>query len=685
MVALPARAACDGDDAPVSEVRANAGRGVDPLDLARLRDIGPTADLFLNDSPIGVSPDGNHIAFQVRRADPASNSFCHELLVVDLRSPAKPVTIDRGGELIRAYFQRGALANYPSGEPQLIRPSWSPDGRSVAFLKRLAATNQLWIASADGSGSRRLTNASADVEAFEWSADGTAIVFHTRPDRAAALAELETEGRSGFVYDERWSPIARNRPSHREPAEMRVEKVTLGGQVLVPTASERDAFARAGTAPDGAIWAAVTPNAVAWVAPKDSNRAFADGTLHVRNSTGATIRCDAQSCQGQIAGLWWHPDGKQLWFQRRTGWGSSQTALYRWTPGEGEPQHILTTRDLLLGCRSAGHQLVCALEQSSRPRRIVSIDPANGAIGEIFDPNPAFRQLHLGSVERLEWRNNRGIEIYGDLVMPPARKPGERVPLILVQYRTRGFLRGGTGNEYPLFALAAQGFAVLSIERPGYVSELTPTSDFAERARLNYGDWADRKSVMSAFASGIDRLDRRGLIDPKRVGITGFSDGSVSAQYALLNSSLFAAAALSSCCEEPKTHMPLLGPRGAARLRSYTYPRYTDSAADFWGPFSIAANATRFRTPLLVQASDDEYLGSLETFTSLRETGAPMELIVFPDEHHSKWQPAHRLAMYRRNIAWFSFWLKGDAGPFARPGETARWESLLKDSLVRSP
>jgi len=57
--------------------------------------------------------------------------------------------------------------------------------------------------------------------------------------------------------------------------------------------------------------------------------------------------------------------------------------------------------------------------------------------------------------------------------------------------------------------------------------------------------------------------------------------------------------------------------------------------------------------PLLMQAPDDEYQAGLESFTALREAGKPVDLFVFPDEHHVKWQPAHRLAVYRRNLAWF--------------------------------
>ncbi|WP_079246945.1 MULTISPECIES: Atxe2 family lasso peptide isopeptidase [Sphingomonas] len=674
IAATPAVAKCE-DIVPPEQV-AMSRRDIVPLDLVRLRDIGTTADMMGNGSAIGISPDGTKLAVQLRRAEPTTNSYCHALIVIDLAKPSTPRVIDRGGDYIRYRFQRGPIAYYTAGDPLLIEPTWSPDGRHVAFLKRVSDHVQVWIAASDGSGSRQLTNAPVDVEAFDWVEGGQAVTFQARPKRIEALRELDSEGLTGFVYDKRWSPIARNKPSHREPTDTLIETISLDGRLRPATPVEQRSITEKQERPDGAYWLSTSASGAAWSSPRDRSRSYVDGALNIRFKSGEMIGCTADSCEGRFNGLSLSEDGKNLLFLRRTGWANSQDALYIWHPGKGLPRHLLTTRDRFLGCRWARQRIICTLEQSSRPRRIVSLDSATGSISEIFDPNPEFRHLRLGPVERLEWRNNRNVPVYADLVLPLSRKPGERVPLIIVQYRTREFLRGGTGDEYPIFALAAQGFAVLSFERPTQLSLMQPTKNHVERAKLDYGDWADRKSVMSAFASGIELLDRRGLIDPKRVGITGLSDGAVSAKYAMLNSRLFAAAALSGCCTEPKTHAPLLGQNGWDNLRTYLYPRYIDDAPAFWNTFSIARNAERFRTPLLVQASDDEYLAALETFTSLREAGGIMDLIVFPDEHHMKWQPAHRLAMYNRYIAWFSFWLKGDAGLYARPEDLERWREL---------
>jgi dipeptidyl aminopeptidase/acylaminoacyl peptidase len=119
------------------------------------------------------------------------------------------------------------------------------------------------------------------------------------------------------------------------------------------------------------------------------------------------------------------------------------------------------------------------------------------------------------------------------------------------------------------------------------------------------------------------------------------------------------------------------------------YPRLTDDGAEYWKPYSLKQNADRINTPLLMQSADTEYLASLETFMALREAGKPVELIVYPDEYHEKWQPDHRYAVYTRNIDWFSFWLMGREDPDpAKTKQYVRWREMRgrwKNSLGVSP
>jgi predicted acyl esterase len=165
------------------------------------------------------------------------------------------------------------------------------------------------------------------------------------------------------------------------------------------------------------------------------------------------------------------------------------------------------------------------------------------------------------------------------------------------------------------------------------------------------------------------------------------SDGATSATYALLHSKMFAAISITGCCFDESFPMRV-GPIAARYFATVGYPTLTDRspyADHFWDELSLARNARRITTPILVQASDDELMSILQTYTALREVDGPIDVFVMPGEHHVKWQPAHRLALYQRSLDWFGYWLKGEipADP-ARRADVTRWEALKHPSAAPS-
>ena len=347
-------------------------------------------------------------------------------------------------------------------------------------------------------------------------------------------------------------------------------------------------------------------------------------------------------------------------------------------PGERSPHRILATEDTLIGCTPAPGALLCLREHATRTRHLVRIDLPTGAIREIYDPNPQSRHWRFGSVQRLYWKNAFGLRAYGDLVLPPGAAPAKRLPLVIVQYNSVGFLRGGTGDEYPIHLLAKHGFAVLSVQKPPFVAASKPELTTAlEINAFNLKDWGERRSLLSSLEAAIEKVVALGIVDPERIGITGLSDGATTARFGLINGNLFAAAAVSSCCIDPSNMMTLNGPSYAALVREIGYPPATEPDDAFWMPVSLALNAEHIDAPLLMQLSDDEYLLALESYTALREHGKPVELYIFSGEHHVKTQPAHRLAIYRRSIQWFAFWLQDRELPEPVDADQyTRWQEM---------
>jgi TolB protein len=66
------------------------------------------------------------------------------------------------------------LTNHPAFDGW---PSWSPDGTTIAFASNRNSSYQIWLMNADGSAPRRLANTEGRATAPQWSRDGRRIYF----------------------------------------------------------------------------------------------------------------------------------------------------------------------------------------------------------------------------------------------------------------------------------------------------------------------------------------------------------------------------------------------------------------------------------------------------------------------------------------------------------------------------
>ncbi|CCW19663.1 acylaminoacyl-peptidase [Sphingobium indicum BiD32] len=407
--------------------------------------------------------------------------------------------------------------------------------------------------------------------------------------------------------------------------------------------------------------------------------------LVATSPSGKALACDHPDCLGNlffdIEGAWETDRPGEFAFLKREGWGGSMLGLFLWQPGH-PPHRLLTTEDLLVGCEGLGQRLVCARESARQPRHLMTLDLRDhGRSRTLFDPNPDFQRIALGSAQRLHWRNDRGQESYGDLVLPPRIKPGQKLPLVIVQYVTRGFLRGGTGDEYPIQLFARNGFAVLSFQKPAplFAAEGNDGTLAAILPRLN-SNWDDRRDIHSSLMVGIRSVLARSDIDPDRIGISGVSDGSTTMQFGLINSpGLFKAASVGSCCVDP-TAMMIYGGSGLAHERTaWGYPPASGPGSEAWKPLSLPVNSPELMAPLLMQLADNEFLVAMETLAAYQRNKRPVEARIFPQEFHLKVQPEHRLNIYCRNLRWFGFWLDQPIASVSCPPDARdveRWSAM---------
>lgn len=668
-----------GKCAPPSEgARGLSHRPIAPDDLVRLRDIGMfDSSLTSLPSPLAISPDSQRVAFLLTQGDPDTNGYCRLMMVADIKANTAPRVVDTGGEFMTLeYDVRGLLVSV--GFPDTVTPAWSPDGRWLAYLRRDKGITQLWRVSAEGGDAAPVTHSQVDIEAWAWTSNDRAVVA-SRPGQLAEETRIEAEGKSGWHYDARFSPQYGARPQMRGDLPRQFDTIELTTGTIRPANIAE--IALLDPEPVSGVPVARTivnqRGARTWLKTDDA-APLSPERVQFADAQGREIACTAEQCATGIVKIYWSHDERSIVYLRREGWAKSQMAFYRWDPARGNPKRLSVTNDVLLGCLPRGQRFLCLREASALPRQIAEINPETGAATTIYDPNPELASLQLGSVERLTWRNNLGLPAWGDLVLPPGYRSGEKLPMIIVQYHSDGFLRGGTGNEYPIFPLAARGFAVLSVEHPPTVAYALPK--LKSRDEVNFAgikDWADRRSELSSTLTGVALVVARGIADPRRIGITGLSDGASAARFALINSRIFSAAAISSSSLELKTTMIYGGMAWASENRKMGYPPSTRDDPDFWKPFSMVLNAQDMNVPMLIQASDDEYLLSLETFTALQENDQPVDMYIYPNEHHIKWQPEHRLAVYNRAIDWFAFWFQDKVDPDpSKATQYDRWKAM---------
>jgi dipeptidyl aminopeptidase/acylaminoacyl peptidase len=228
--------------------------------------------------------------------------------------------------------------------------------------------------------------------------------------------------------------------------------------------------------------------------------------------------------------------------------------------------------------------------------------------------------------------------------------------------------------------MAAEGFAVFCYH--------AATSDYERGARMDtasYIRWTrgpgnpEMTRVQEALNAAIMQLDAMGIVDTDRVGITGLSYGAELTGVALYSTPLrYAAAIVSNSLTLEPTNYYLAGPtiREAFGMLGYGSP---EANVERWRSESISGNVERILTPLLINAADREMLWTLHSVTALQDAGRAVEMYVFPDEYHFKWQPAHRLAIYKRNIDWMNFWLRSIESPdAANAAQYERWRNLRR-------
>ncbi len=293
----------------------------------------------------------------------------------------------------------------------------------------------------------------------------------------------------------------------------------------------------------------------------------------------------------------------------------------------------------------------------------------------IWDPNPGLGTVSLGDVSLFRWKDSDGYEWTGGLVMPPNYVPGQHYPLVI---QTHGFLEhefmtdGAYTTAFAARALASHGIVVLQMS--DRYDDLVTAQEASNR--------------VLGFESAIDHLAAEGLVDPKRVGIIGFSRTCYHVESALVKDpERFAAATIADGVDASYMQYLLFAEFSGARESEQIYGSGPfGEGLTKWTQRSPGFRLDRIQTPLRVEAIGAfSLLAEREIYASLWKQGKPVDLIYFPNGQHILQKPLERMASQQGNVDWFRFWLlhEEDLDP-AKEKQYAQWRELRAQSVGRS-
>ena len=324
--------------------------------------------------------------------------------------------------------------------------------------------------------------------------------------------------------------------------------------------------------------------------------------------------------------------------------------------------------------RAPVQELSVSIRQSvNEPPVLVAALPGGGEAKRIWDPNPQFAQINFGEASVYHWRDKDGNEWTGGLVKPPDYVAGRRYPLVI---QTHGFNRKEflTDGFFPTASaarpMAARGMVVLQI------GELV----LSDMAMVTPKEPA---TMRGGYVAAIQQLDAEGLIDPRRVGIIGFSRSGWYVLDSLIHASEhFAAATLAECTYISFGEYTLNADYGnAGRAKSLAAAIGVEPFGEGlqkWVARSAGFNTDKINIPVLFEANSPvAMIYAWDIYALMRLQNKPVELLYFRNGEHVLAKPPERLASQEMNVDWYDFWLNGHEDPDpAKAEQYARWRHL---------
>jgi dipeptidyl aminopeptidase/acylaminoacyl peptidase len=625
-----------------------------------------------------ISPDGQNVAFSVTSTDWKENAYNTEIWLA--RKGATP-------------FQ---LTRTPKGSS--TSPQWSPDNKWIAFLSDRGNKSQLYLISADGGEAFPLTKEEEGITGFAWNPNGKEIAFtkndtdskavKATKDRFGAFSEegkeyklthcwlipvtLDslahptrlTEG-NYTVTGLRWSPDGKQIAIERQPDPLLPSSIHGSITILDPT-TKKTLLTIADPAgdhllswsPDGnsLLYSSAVTDTVSQY--YKNNRLFITPAATLTPKELATAFDENKNVQD------WNPQGIFFTAAQKT-----KASLFQLDPASGDIYPVPTGIDVV-GNTSfskdgrymalSGRSFTGLTEIYTGPCATTNTgaNPSNGgtALTTLTHLTSQLKGWPLPINEVIQWKSKDGTTIEGILLKPANYDEKKKYPLLVI-------IHGGpTGVDlpepvptyvYPMMQWCEKGALVLRVNYRG-------SAGYGEKFRalnvrnLGVGDAWD-------VLSGVDYLDKKGLIDTTRMGCMGWSQGGYISAFLTTHTPVFKAISVGAGISDWQTYY--VGTDVTPFTREYLKATPWEDKA-IYEKTSPITTINQARTPTQIQHGElDKRVpisDAYELYRGLQDRHIPSRLFVYKGFGHGITKPKERLAAIWHNWQWFAKYIWGE-------------------------
>ena len=368
-------------------------------------------------------------------------------------------------------------------------------------------------------------------------------------------------------------------------------------------------------------------------------------TLAVIPASGGKPKILTSGLDRNVSQPVWAHDGKSLRF-----WVEDDAAqwLGRVSLDGGAIQPALKGRRVVQFISQMGAKTAVLASNFLSPSEVYALE------GEKLRPlsranDALLEQLRLAPVEETRFKSADGTQIHGFLVRPPSAAAG-RLPTVLRIHGGPHLQYGASFSpEWQIFA--ANGYAVVAANPRGSTGR---GQDFAKAIYAAWGT-VDVQDVLAA----VDDAVGRGVADPNRLGVGGWSYGGMLTNYTIASDQRFKAATSGASISN------ILAGYGTDQyIRDYeTELGKPWEKLETWMKVSYPFyHADRIVTPTLFLAGDKDFnvplLNSEQMYQALRSQGVDTQLIVYPGQFHGLKRPSFIRDRMQRYLDWYAARLK---------------------------